>query len=273
MKRCSIFTFTMVVAVVSVVFGGPSLSRGMGQQPAADTGNKTDLAKAETAYVLAEFTDGLNGKKLKPGARVRVEVAQDVLAHGKIIIPVDARIEGHVTEVKTRGTDPESRLGIVFDKVLLKHHEERNLQGVVYALAAPSSRRSKVDEPDQMLAPSMGVTGGTPMPMGSKTTTPTRMSRSPILTADSSSASITSAQPNSAASRNGDGDIHANSGLIPPISVGIPPGVYRLKGFSLTSGASADTPGPVILSTGNDVKLDYGTQIIIKVADTRDLRP
>ena len=125
----------------------------MAQDPAADSSNKTDLAKAETAYVVAEFNDGLNGKKLKPGARVRVEVAQDVLAHGKIIIPADARIEGHVTEVKTRGSDAASRLGIVFDKVLLKHHEERNLQGVVYALAAPSSRRSKVDEPDQMMPP------------------------------------------------------------------------------------------------------------------------
>jgi len=117
MKRCSIFTFTVVLAVVSAVFGRPSLSRGMAQEPAADSSNKTDLAKAETAYVVAEFNNGLNGKKLRPGARVRVEVAQDVLAHGKIIIPADARIEGHVTEVKTRGSDPASRLGIVFDKV------------------------------------------------------------------------------------------------------------------------------------------------------------
>jgi hypothetical protein len=271
MKRWSIFTFTVVLAVVSIVFWGPSSSRGMAQQPGTDTGNKTDLTKAETAYILAQFNDGLNGKKLKPGARVRVEVAQDVLAHGKIIIPLDARIEGHVTEVKTRGADPASRLGIIFDKVLLKHHEERNLQGVVYALAAPTVRRSKVDEPDQMLAPTLGSTGGSPTPMGNRTSTPTRMSPSPILAADTSSASITSAEPNSPASRNG--DIYANSGLIPLISVGIPPGVYRMKGFSLTSGASADTPGPVILSTANDVKLDYGTQVIIKVADTRTLRP
>lgn len=270
MKGCSTFTFTVVLAVVSVVFWGLSSSRGMAQQPAADTGANADLAKAETAYVLAEFTDGLNGKKLKPGARVRVEVAQDVLAHGKIIIPVDARIEGHVTEVKARGSDAASRLGIVFDKVLLKHHEERNLQGVVYALAAPTARRSKVDEPDQMLAPTYGMGASSPTPMGSKSTAPTRTAPSPIMTADSSSAPVTSAQPNSPASRNG--DIYANSGLIPPISVGIPPGVYRMKGFSLTSGASPDTPGPVILSTANDVKLDYGTQIIIKVADARTLR-
>src|SRR5262249_7493529 len=108
-------------------------------------------------------------------------------------------------------------------------------------------------------------------PMGSKSSTPTRMAPSPILTIDPASASITSAQPNSPASRNGDS--YANSGLIPPISLGIPPGVYRMKGFSLSSGASADTPGPVILSTANDVKLDYGTQVIIKLADARTLRP
>src|SRR5262249_662913 len=165
MKRCSIFTITAVLAVVSVMFWGPSSARGVAQQPATDNSTQADLAKAETAFVLAEFSDALNGKKLKPGARVRVDVAQDVLAHGKIIIPMDSRIVGHVTEVKTRGSDPASRLGIVFDKVLLKHHEERNLQGVVYALAAPSSRRSKVDQPDQMLAPSMGVAGASPIPM------------------------------------------------------------------------------------------------------------
>src|SRR5262249_39262643 len=215
-------------------------------------------------------SEALNGKKLKPGARVRVDVAQDVLAHGKIIIPMDSRIVGHVTEVKTRGSDPASRLGIVFDKVLLKHHEERSLQGVVYALAAPTARRSKVDEPDQMLSPTFGMGGGSPTPMGGKSSTPTRMVPSPI-TVDSSSASITSAQPNSPGSRNG--DIYANSGLIPPISVGIPPGVYRMKGFSLSPGAGADTPGPVILSTASDVKLDYGTQVIIKVSDARTLRP
>jgi hypothetical protein len=268
MKRCSIFTITAVLAVIP---GGPGSSRGIAQQPTADASTKADLAKAETAFVLAEFSDGLNGKKLKPGARIRADVAQDVLAHGKIIIPEDARLVGHVTEVKTRGSDTASRLGIVFDKVLLKHHQERDLQGVVYALAAPTARRSKVDEPDQMLSPSVGMGGGAPTPMGSKTSTPTRMVPSPILTADSSSASVTAAQPNSPASRNG--DIYANSGLIPPLSLGIPPGVYRMKGFSLTSDASADTPGPVILSTANDVKLDYGTQVIIKVADARALRP
>lgn len=264
MKRCSILTITVVLGIV---FGGLGASRGMAQQSAADTNTRANLAKSEAAYVLAEFTDALNGKKLKPGTRIRADVAQDVLAHGKIIIPADARLVGHVTEVKTRGKEPASRLGIVFDKVLLKHHEEKNLQGVVYALAPPTPRRSKVDEPDQMMAPGYGISsGGRATPMGSRSSAPTRTS---IMSADTSSAPVISAEPNTPAARIADLAPYRT----PPISLGLPPGVYRMKGLSLSLGASADTPGPVILSTADDVKLEYGTQVIIKIADAQTLRP
>src|SRR5215472_5540679 len=158
MKRFS----TSIVTFFLAVLGGLTSSQCLAQQPAADGTTQADLAKAESAFVLAEFTGSVNGGKLKPGAKVKAEVAQDVLAHGKVIIPIDAKLVGHVTEVKTRGSDRDSRLGIIFDKVLLKHHVERVLQGVVYALAPPTMRTSKVDEPDQMMFPAMNVGGAPP---------------------------------------------------------------------------------------------------------------
>src|ERR1700757_931858 len=55
--------------------------------------------------ILAEFSGGLTVKKLKAGDKIRAQVSQDVLYHGKIIIPEDSRLVGHVTEVKRRGAD------------------------------------------------------------------------------------------------------------------------------------------------------------------------
>src|SRR6266567_3582037 len=118
-------------------------------------------------YILAEFNGNLDAKKLKPGDRIKAEVTQDVLSHGKIVIPIESKLVGHVTEVKARsGEDPESRLGLVFDKVLLKHHQELDFQGVIQALSPPALRRSKVDEPDQMLPPAVGNQVQTNTPMG-----------------------------------------------------------------------------------------------------------
>src|SRR5258708_6685305 len=157
MKTCSI--------VVVVLFFTGSTGRGLRVSAAKQSGTEANAGQTRTEtpnpssmgmfYVLAEFTGSLNVKKLKPGDRVKAMVTQDVLSHGRIIIPEESKLLGHVTEVKARGQeDTESRLGIVFDKVLLKHHEAMDFQGVVQALAPPVPRKSKVDEPDQMLFPS-----------------------------------------------------------------------------------------------------------------------
>lgn len=249
---------TNIVILFLAVSGGLASLQSMAQLPSADHRNRADLASAESACVLAELTDSLNGRKLKPGARVKAEVMQDVLAHGKIIIPADAKLVGHVTEVKTRGSDRASRLGIIFDKVLLKHHVEGVLQGVVYAVAPPTMRRSKVDEPDQMMFPAMTV-GGTvaTRSLGGKSS-----SRPVSPTIFPGDAVVTYNGVNNPATR----------ALAPPISVGTRPGVYGMKGLSLAAGSSTETPGPVILSTAPNVKLDYGTQVVIKVMDLRTLQ-
>src|SRR5689334_7369979 len=114
--------------------------------------------QSKGSYMLVELTKGLTAKKLKPGDKVKAEVAQDVVSHGKVIIPVETELIGHVTEVCPHDSaNPESRLGIVFDKILLKHFHDINFQAVVQAVAPPAPRPSRVDQPSQMLPPSMVV--------------------------------------------------------------------------------------------------------------------
>ena len=129
---------------------------------AATTGATTPAAqaKAKDSYMLVELSKGLNGKKLKVGDKVKAEVSQDVVSHGKVIIPVETKLVGHVTEVSVRDSaHPESRLGIMFDRILLKHFHDIDFEAVVQAISQPVIRRSLVDQPSQMLPPSMAGAG------------------------------------------------------------------------------------------------------------------
>jgi hypothetical protein len=282
--------------LITAVWLGPSLRTHAAQQPAAQTdtaqkavqpasipaGSQVNGAAPSNPgkpafYILAELTQSLNAKKLKPGDPIKAQVTQDVLSHGKIIIPVDSKLIGHVTEVKSHGAeDPESRLGIVFDKVLLRRPHEVDFVAVVQRLEPPSELKSRVDQPSQMLAPG-GMGGGGamgPVPMSSGMNTgPTRGSGSaPTYTSASNPAGSPTFLPPPSPS---DPPSKAQKGTGPVVpveqqqamSTGMPLGVYGIKGLSLIPGPSGSTPGPVILSRTGDIKLENGTQILLRVTD------
>src|SRR5947209_4992984 len=129
------------------VMASPGVKAAASSQPAA--------AK-KSSYLLVELSKTLNVKKLKPGDKIKAEVSQDVLSHGKIIIPAETQVIGHVTEVRVRDhSNPESRLGIVFDRIHLTHYHDINFEAVVQRVEPPVQRLSMVDRPSQMLPPSM----------------------------------------------------------------------------------------------------------------------
>jgi hypothetical protein len=253
-------------------------------QPAASTAPAAPAASTQNAntqnkgsYLLVELSKSLKAKKLKPGDKVKAEVTQDVVSHGKVIIPVETELIGHVTEVSVRDeTNPESRLGIVFDRILLKHYHDINCQAVVQAVAPPVVKRSRVDQPSQMLPPSM-VAGGAreagAAPAGrSGGIAASRGQTSPSPSAAMSSNSIAFQAPltvkQSPTTSAESGTAAAQLDIGPggkPISIGMPQGVTGLKGLSLSSGPTANTPGPLIISSTDNVKLESGTQILLHV--------
>ncbi len=242
-------------------------------KPAAAAASVAAPAKPKGSYMLVELTNNLKAKKLKVGDKVKAEVSQDVIAHGKVIIPIETKLVGHVTEVSARDSaHPESRLGIVFDRILLKHFHDIDFEAVVQAVSQPVIRRSRVDEPSQMLPPSM-VGGGmrdSSAPSGGRGTG-IAQGRTTSSTGASTSASLTSLQapitvkesPSTHAETSGALLTVASNGK--PMSVGMPQGVFGLKGLSLSAEPSPSTPGPVIVSNSDNVKLDSGTQILLHV--------
>jgi hypothetical protein len=240
-------------------------------------------AQNKNSYLLIELSKTLKANKLKPGDKVKAEVSQDVVSHGKIIIPAETELVGHVTEVGVRNAEnPESRLGFVFDKILLKHYHDVSFKAVVQAVSPPVQRRSRVDEPSQMLPPSM-VAGdlrsqGSPVMQGGRASSANNRSAStsgasqPSAMGSSSidgtfQAPITVKQSPSTNTSVGTSaaQLSAPSSSGSAMSVGMPQGVTGLKGLSLTPGATADTPGPVVISNIGNVKLEAGTQILLRV--------
>lgn len=67
----------------------------------ADTGNVL-RAGAPVPVALSENLS-TKGKALKVGQRVRLEVAQDVMLNGRLVIPARSPVEGILTEVRNKG--------------------------------------------------------------------------------------------------------------------------------------------------------------------------
>jgi len=243
------------------------------------TSNTASSAQNKGSYLLVELSKTLKANKLKPGDKIKAEVSQDVIAHGKVIIPAETEVVGHVTEVNARDTNnQESRIGIVFDRIVLKHYHDVSFQAVVQTVRPPVIRRSRIDEPSQMLPPSMiarGLRGPSPNTMGRSSSggmrTPTGAPPPPSAATATNGATtlqspLTVKQSPSTDTATGSSaaTLGTNAGG-PALSVGMPQGVFGLKGLSLTPGATTSTPGPVIVSDTANVKLESGTQILLHV--------
>ena len=120
------------------------------------------LEKGSILY--AELTKTIDAKKAKAGDPVNAVLVADVLAHGKIVARRDAKLLGHVTEAQVHSKEiSESRLGIVFDKIVSKNGEIP-FQSLLLAIrpadrlvteipSAPSPMHNSAQEPMQKQYP------------------------------------------------------------------------------------------------------------------------
>lgn len=218
--------------------------------------NGTDL--------VAELNKSVNSKKAKLGDPVKATLTQDVIEHGKIVIRRGSKLVGHVTEAKPRSKDDqESRLGLVFDKAMLKGGEEIDFNAVVRALAPPV-RFGAVDKPDMMGPPPTGMAnqsnGPQPLspPGGTGSNSSNRASSNASTTTGTSNQASQAAQY--ASTSYGGGRLAPQGGVMSGGSRGI----FGIPGLKLGPPAKGQD-GSVISSTSQSVKLESGTQMVIQV--------
>src|SRR5258707_10733971 len=110
--------------------------------------------------IPAELSKSLDSKKAKSGDKVEAKTAVDLLSQGKIVIPRNTKIIGHVTEAKAHSKEsPDSMVGIVFDRIAMKDGHEVPIQAAVQAVARPlqSAALSNSNGADNSGMPSPGA--------------------------------------------------------------------------------------------------------------------
>jgi hypothetical protein len=107
---------------------------------AAQESPEVDYHPGANTIVLAELTNELDAKKVKVGDLVQAIVSQDLLYKGKIIVPHNAKVLGHVIQVSRPGKDnPHASVSLVFESIQLSGKRQLPFQNpaVIEAVAAP----------------------------------------------------------------------------------------------------------------------------------------
>jgi hypothetical protein len=226
------------------------------QAQGANTQKTSEKSPNEvTAFVTgtvidAELTSPLDSKKVKPGDVVKARAASALKsADGRIILPKGTNIIGHVTQASARSAgQPESSLGLVFDKAILKNGPEITLNAGVQAVGASPSNAFDTNQPSVAERP-VGTLGGAgnggQVNRGNGGVNSSPSSTAPGGTDDP----YGGANPPDASNSNGarwDANTH---------------GVVGLRNLSLN--AAGDGKGSVITSNGKNVHLDSGTRLLL----------
>jgi hypothetical protein len=206
---------------------------------------------APGSVIPVELTKTLDAKKAKQGDPVLAKVTMDLKTNsGEVIVPKDTKVMGHVTEAQARSKEQkESQLGIVFDHAILESGDI-NLPMSIQAVIAPSSN----DANSGSGAPGAPATGG-------------GTASSPMGGGRNSAGGGGQTQPSSNTSPNAapttGTDAQQQGGARPQIT-GNTQGVVGISNLKLEAGQNA-TQGSVLSSEKNNVKVESGTMLLLKV--------
>ncbi|HLV94755.1 MAG TPA: hypothetical protein VKS44_06160 [Candidatus Acidoferrales bacterium] len=222
----------------------PSASATQTDAPQSATSKTSSAASSAAAgdalsvgrVIYAELTQTIDARKAKIGEPIAARVTLAVLSCGKVLIADGAKISGHVTEAKRRSQkNPESVLGIVFDRAELKEGGEVPLALTVQAVGiggfSTGSMASASADPDSHYSGAAALPGVSGRGAGSAMTP------------------ATAELPEAARQ--------------PALDLGSK-GVIGLSNLQLEEGTET-TKGSLLTSTSKDVKLDHGDELVLRV--------
>jgi hypothetical protein len=220
-----------------------------GAQPTEAT-NQAHIAPG--SVIPVQLTKTIDAKKAKTGEEVVAKVTQDMKTQsGQVLVPKDTKVIGHVTEAQARHKDEkESQLGIAFNQAVL-NNQQVELPMSIQAVIGPQTNNNESATADngggQAPAPS-GSAGAGNSPMGG---------RSP-------NAGMGGETAPTAASPSGGETAQQTAPKRPQIN-GQTQGVIGISNVSLSQSSNAQE-GSVLKSDKNNVKLESGTMLLLKVS-------
>jgi hypothetical protein len=218
----------------------------------------------------AELTKSVDAKKAKSGEEVTAKLTQDVKSNGKVVLHKGSKLVGHVTEAQAKSKEnAESKLGIVFDKAVLKGGEEMSFNSVIQAVAPPVQATSSLagDESGN-LGGGMGSGGGgmghtTPGggPLGGAVGGVTSTAGSAVGGVSNTAGSVTNSTTGAVGGSVNNTVGAAANGTLNSTSRG----VVGMQGLALNTAVAGSAQGSVLSSTSRNIKLDSGTQMVLQV--------
>ena len=254
---------------------GISLAQGSAESQTSGSASQSTSASADKSgaqataanqvaagsTIQATLAKPVDARKNKAGDEVVAKTTEDVKSNGQVVIPKGSKIIGHVTEVKARGKgESDSTIGIAFDRATMKDGREMPLSATIQAIARSEENASAATMGDQssMAGPSAGgmssgrggatggVMGGTARTVGAATGT---VANTTNTVGNAAGGTVSGAGSAASMAR-----ISSNS-----------QGVIGLKGLSLNAESANSTQGSVISSNSQNVHLDSGTQLVLRV--------
>jgi len=199
--------------------------------------------------IFAIVVKRIDTKSANLDQELTLRTISDVVVDGTVVIPSGSRVVGHIVELATKGKGSEqSILAIVIDKALLESGKEITLQGIIAAVAAP---------PDSSLSsdPTYGMMhSNEPKMVG---TGPSAAAARPGEL--SPSGKVESTATLGAARINGE----MRKGLLLNAES---QGAIGFSGLSLSWRLTAPPAVTVFSSNRKEIKLDAGTQVLLRIA-------
>jgi hypothetical protein len=200
---------------------------------------------APGSVIPVQLTKTVDAKKAKSGDQVVAMVTQDMRTQsGEVLVPKDTKVIGHVTEAQARNKEQkESQLAIAFDQAVLKGGQVQMPMSIQAVVAPPSNNDNQG-----------GAVSGTPSP-GS----PAGGSTSPMAGRSPTGGGAQQQQQQPQADDTGS----PQGSKRPPINAQTQ-GVIGISNVTLAAGSSP-AQGSVLTSDKNNVKLESGTMLLLKV--------
>ena len=248
---CGICTFSGAQAATPSSAPQPQQSPAPGQAVPASAAQTNGIHRIAPGSVIpVQLTKSIDAKKMKTGDEVDAKVTEDLKAgNGDVVVPKDTKVVGHVTEAQARSKEQkESQVGIAFDHAVMKNGGDMTLPMSVQAIISQSYL-------------SGGNNGGGGESAGRPSSAP---SSGGMAGGGRNSGAGT---PQASMPAGGSSDVPASdvpaSSAREPIT-GSTQGVLGLPDVKLSTAAEA-TQGSVVSSEKNNVKLESGTLLLLRV--------
>jgi hypothetical protein len=206
--------------------------------------NKPGIAPGSVIPVRLSKT--VDAKKAKPGDPVEATITQDMKTNsGEVLLRKDAKVVGHVTEVQARSKEQkESQVGIAFDRVSSTTNGQ--------PMPVPMSIQAVIAPPNQN--PANGGASSAPSSAPEPGTAPGARGGMGGSPATSNAPQTVNSNPQ---------DTSTQSNAQQPIT-GNTQGVVGISNLTLSAAPDA-TQGSLLSSEKNNVKLEDGTFLLLRV--------